>query len=100
VKVKLSARARTATRRIDEWWQAERPEAPDAFVEELERAIALLAGAPEMGIVYGSFRNRPLRRLLLEKTRYHLYYVIVDERIEVVTVWSALRGRQPRFANQ
>jgi plasmid stabilization system protein ParE len=96
----MSARARAAVRRIDEWWQEERPEAPASFVDELEEILELLRSAPEMGKLHGSLKNRPLYRVLLEKTRYHVYYVILDHHVEVVTVWGASRGRQPRFGKQ
>jgi len=36
--------------------------------------------------------------VLLRSTRYHVYYVIGDEVVRILAVWSALRGRQPALA--
>ena len=38
-----------------------------------------------------------MRRVLCEKTRYHVYYVVDDEGAVILSVWSTLRGRGPRF---
>jgi hypothetical protein len=35
------------------------------------------------------------RRILLSQTRHHLYYSVVDDRIEVLALWSATRRRGP-----
>ena len=40
--------------------------------------------------------TRTVRRLLLPRTHYHLYSVLEDERVYVVAVWSAFRGRAPK----
>ena len=38
-----------------------------------------------------------MRRLLLEKTRCHLYYVVVEREdlVRIVAVWGAMRGANP-----
>jgi plasmid stabilization system protein ParE len=60
---------------IDAWWQANRPAAPDLFLEELAAALALLVDAPGIGTPYAHRKIRGVRRLHLARTRYHLYYV-------------------------
>ena len=39
-----------------------------------------------------------VRRVLLRATRYHVYYVVHDEAVIVLSVWSALRGTEPDLA--
>jgi hypothetical protein len=40
---------------------------------------------------------RAVRRLLLRRTHYHVYFVPHAERVYVVAVWSAFRGRAPKL---
>jgi plasmid stabilization system protein ParE len=97
VKLRFSRRAEREVDRIDERWRAERPSAPTLFVDELASAVSLLRTSPDMGVPNRARRGQLVRRVLLEATRYHIYYVVDDEGIEVLTVWSALRGRGPRL---
>jgi hypothetical protein len=57
-----------------------------------------LKGAPKHE-VYGHIEGEPVRRLLLEKTRYHVYYVILDREkiVWIVAVWCAMRGEGPEL---
>lgn len=85
-------------REIDEWWRENRTAAPDLFVEELAAAISLLEMWPLVGRRRRHRTVPGLRRVLLRATRYHVYYVPVDEtRLLVLAVWSAVRGRGPRL---
>jgi len=40
-----------------------------------------------------------MRRILMPRTRYHVYYVVADEerRVLVHAVWHTARGRGPRL---
>ncbi len=93
--VEWTARAdREATRAV-RWWAKNRPAAPRLLREELARAIDLVRSSPLMGTVW-----RPgIRRIVLERTRYHLYYNVEasPDRIRVLAVWSSIRGRAPRL---
>src|SRR5215467_12210849 len=55
--------------RIDDWWRANRDKAPNLFREKLERAVQLLAIAPEAGVRYRRRGIPGLRRLVLPETR-------------------------------
>ena len=84
-------------RSIDGWWRENRLAAPALSAEELATAFELIASAPGIG------RRRPhrgvpsLRRVLLRATRYHVYYApsLDGQRLFVLAVWSALRGKAP-----
>ena len=100
VRVWFSPQAREQALHAGEWWRANRPAAPSLCEDELESAVALLSEAPTIDMQY---QRHPeilgLRRLLLSGTRYHVYYVHDQARaeIEIVAMWSAVRGRGPRL---
>jgi hypothetical protein len=56
----------------------------------------LLSHGPKHEI-YGYFEGQPVRRLLLEKTRCHLYYIVVEREnlVRIVAVWGAVKGADP-----
>jgi len=84
-------------RTIDGWWREYRLAAPALFAEELAAAFELIASAPRIGR-RRSHRGVPgLRRVLLRATRYHVYYApsLDGQRVFVLAVWSALRGKAP-----
>ena len=97
MKFEVSRRARRELERIHRWWIANR-DARDLFVRELADAEAHLRTAPE-GEVWRQRGGRVIRRWLLPKTKYHLYYEyqLAEQRLLVVAVWGAARGSTPRL---
>ena len=93
MKVELSGEARAQVERADAWWRENRPAAPDLFANELDQALIALEGAPGVGLRYAPMPG--IRRLLLQRTSYHLYFLVQADRVYVVAVWSAYRGRGP-----
>ena len=78
MKVILSDEAAAQVRDIDAWWRENRAGAADLFVSELEQAVSELSSTPTLGTKY---EVRPgVRRLLLRRTHFHLYFVRRDER--------------------
>jgi plasmid stabilization system protein ParE len=95
VRVALSGQAATQAQEIDGWWRDNRLAAPDLFTRELEEALQALEQMPSLGTRY---EPKPdVRRLLLRRTQYHLYFVEEGDTLYVVSVWSALRGHGPRL---
>ncbi len=93
MKVELSGEARAEVERADAWWRENRPAAPDLFANELDQALIALEGTPGLGLRY---EPKPgICRLLLQRTSYHLYFLVQADRVYVVAVWSAYRGRGP-----
>ena len=84
-------------RTIDGWWRENRFASPALFAEELAAAIELIAGAPRIGRRRKHREVPELRRVLMRATRYHVYYAPAadGQRIFVLAVWSAMRGRGP-----
>ncbi|MBA3792206.1 MAG: type II toxin-antitoxin system RelE/ParE family toxin [Rubrobacter sp.] len=90
---------RRAVREISEasaWWDANRPEAPEAFREEIESAFELLRTYPSVGARASNTRLAGVRRIHLSRIRYHLYYrVILSEAVEILALWHTARGPGP-----
>jgi plasmid stabilization system protein ParE len=84
-------------RRISAWWREHRPAAPQLFALEVADALELLAATPTLGVFYAQRRGRTTRRLLLPRTRYHIYFTYDEaaDVLEVRAVWQATRGRGP-----
>ncbi len=91
-----------AERQVNEknsWWREHRPAARDLFARELAEAGALIASTPSAGAVYTSRRGQQFRRVLMPKTKNHLYFEVdeVRELVIVHAIWGAPRGRGPRL---
>lgn len=96
MKVELSDEARAQVHEIDAWWRENRSAAPDLFANELAQVLTRLEDEPTLGTSYKAGRNK-VRRLLLRRTHYHLYFVEQAGGLFVVAVWSAYRGRAPKL---
>jgi plasmid stabilization system protein ParE len=92
VSVVVAPRAHAQIRRVVERWERKHPGETSRFADEVARVLELLATFPELGISVG---RRGRRRLLLPDVGYHIYYVRRAQRVEVVAVWYAGRGRAP-----
>ena len=95
MKVVLTEEAQRQARTERRWWREHR-DAKHLFTAELRAARQVLASAPKHE-VYGRFEGQPVRRVLLEKTRCHVYYVVVEHEnlVRIIAVWGATRGGDP-----
>ena len=98
MKVDISKRARRASDRIDEWWSAHGDD-PKLYARELLIAIGHLETVAEPGTPWPTARRPRIRRLLLPKSKCHLYFEIDEARqvIKLLTIWDGRRGRSPSF---
>ena len=83
------------------WWQRNREKAPRALAEELDRALTLIATSPFVGVRSSSAKSRAVRKLMLPRVRYWLYYRIVDSpqtHVELLALWHA--SRSARFVRE
>ncbi len=93
-RVELAPRARAQVRLIDGWWRENRLAAPTLFAEELASALEQL----ERGVLFGVMYPFPLfkvRRFLLPRSRYHVFYSVDGDLVKVRAVWHASRGKGP-----
>ena len=82
MKIQIGKRAGRQAEQASSWWEQNRPAAPALFEQELEEALQLLLISPRAGVPYPTEKRPGLRRLLLPKTEYHVYFAI--ERNETV----------------
>jgi plasmid stabilization system protein ParE len=96
VKLELAPRAVRDAERHARWWRENRPAARFLFDDELRAALEQIRTSPELGVAYHAMQGREHRRVLLTKTRYHVYYRLVTaHRVRVVAIWGAVRRRGP-----
>lgn len=93
----ISRRASGQLSTIAAWWREHRPAAPNLPLDELEAALVRLTENPALGEPYPVAGAPGLRRVLLRRSRYHVYYSVVVERdlLLVEAIWHASRRRGP-----
>ena len=98
MKLIVGARAVADIERIDAWWRANRPDAPDAFLHGLDAAKRTITDGPTVAPVYARAARGVVRRVLLSASGHHVYFrVEPDAVVRVVAVWGARRGAGPRL---
>jgi plasmid stabilization system protein ParE len=95
--VVFTATARRQVERAQAWWEENRPAAQGALRDELRVALQLVASQPACGAIVSSARFRGVRRILLRRVDYFLYYRVAlrKRQVEVLAFWHARRGTGP-----
>jgi plasmid stabilization system protein ParE len=96
LRIDISLRAVAQIEEAAAWWIANRPAAPGAIGQEIERGFSLLSIQPSLGARALNVRLRGIRRLHLSRVHYHLYYRVRGQVVEVLAFWHTSRGRPPR----
>jgi plasmid stabilization system protein ParE len=96
--VVVSGAAKAQIEEISVWWAENRQKAPTLFDDEFGAALERLASAPWIGAKL-RVRSRSLRRLVLQRSRYHVYYVVhpATDQVEILAIWHTARGKLPRL---
>lgn len=95
VPVHTTPEADSQIRIIDAWWREHRSAAPDLFIDELSAAFDVIGHTSHVGRPYRRAPVAGTRRVLLSRTRYHVYYVPQKDEVWVLAVWHARRGSGP-----
>lgn len=96
MNVRFTPRALGEAKRIKTWWLAHRPSAADLFERELDVALEHIRATPQAGRVYDQVAlEMAVRRVLLPKTKNHVYYAVEADVVVVLSVWGAQKGRGP-----
>ena len=68
------------------------------FAAELERALTLLEAHPLIAQVALDPKMKGVRRVVLQGTRYLLYYRVREDAqvVDVLRLWHANRGTRPK----
>ncbi|MFL6264042.1 MAG: type II toxin-antitoxin system RelE/ParE family toxin [Thermoanaerobaculia bacterium] len=98
-KIRVSRRAAAQIRAAEIWWSENRSKAPEAFADEIDRGFDLIRGFPSAGEPVFHPRLPGLRRILLGRIRYYLYYdTWQDSRtVEILAIWHTSRDGLPTF---
>ena len=97
--IEVSDLAKAQIRAAEDWWRLNRPKAPNAIREELERAASLISVQPQIGARARNVALSGVRRLHLARVHYYVYYRVVaePEQVEVLAFWHVSRGDNPSF---
>ena len=96
MRIDLTARAVRDAERRAAWWRRERLGALLLFEDEPRVALDLLRVEPEAGSAYRSRDRRAYRRVLLPRSRHHVYdRVAAPDRLVVIAIWNAVGRRGP-----
>ena len=93
--IKVSSRASAQIEEVAEWWAENRPSAPGAVRHDVAEILALLCIQPGAGTPARRSRVRGVRRAILPRIRYYLYYRVSGSTLEVLAFWHMSRSRQP-----
>ena len=96
-RVELSPQARAQIAAINVWWAENRPAAPTLVAVEFETAIAQLSSSPESGRLHSRSKRVSVRKMLMSRSRYHLYYEVdfAARLVTILAVWHVSRGQGP-----
>jgi len=98
VRVEITKRAQRSIERIDVRW-SEQADHTEIFREEIDEVIEHLATVSSPGTPCATARRPRLKRILLQKTKCHVYFVVNERKqwIEVIQVWDGRREHQPKL---
>ena len=98
MRVKLSKRAENEVRRINTRWRSS-ADHPHVFLVEVEQAVEFLETVSSPGTPCPTKKRPHLMRILLEKSKCHVYFVVDEKRelLTIVNVWNGQRGRAPKL---
>jgi plasmid stabilization system protein ParE len=97
VRARFSARAEREVERIDARWRAAADYAPDLFHDEVAAMLERLEKTPTIGVFHETVDDLAIYRVVLERSRYRLYYWTHGDELVVACVWSSQRKREPKL---
>jgi hypothetical protein len=93
----FTKRASAQIVRADAWWRQHRAASAELLLDELSEDLTLLRGSPDVGLPSRHAKRADVRRVLLPRARFHVYYAVEREAVVVLALWSALRGHGPKL---
>ncbi|MEW5981949.1 MAG: type II toxin-antitoxin system RelE/ParE family toxin [Acidobacteriota bacterium] len=95
LRIEITDDAQTQISVAAAWWAENRPAAPDAIREELDRILGLLRVQPGIGTVARRATLSGVRRVTLSRVRYYVYYRVAGDALQVLAFWHTSRGSGP-----
>ncbi len=99
MKLEIAEPARRQAVEIEGWWAENRPAAPSLFAQEFRDTLEFIRRNPGVGTSWPTARRPDLRRVLMPRTRHHLYFRadVPTQVVQVLAVWGAPRGSGPQL---
>jgi len=97
LRITVSRDAQAQIEEATAWWAQNRPFAPGAVRQDLDRILGLLSVQPGIGARTRSAKLQGVRRITLSRIRYYVYYRVSGDALEVLAFWHTSRGRRPRL---
>ena len=96
MKIVLLDEAQQRFEAEDRWWRDNR-DAKELFFTEFQDVLRQLSSTPGVGQRYRRARGKLIQRVLMTKTRCHVYYFHDQEHdlVEIHSIWGARRRRGP-----
>src|SRR5688572_33491654 len=96
--VRIVSSAARAIAEAAHWWSTNRPNAPTAFITDLQNSLSLIASHPGIGARARNTRLEGVHRVHLARVHYYLYYRVTKGHwIEVLALWHTSRGTNPEL---
>ena len=95
LRYRIKARAKREIERAAQWWAQNRLAAPSAVRKDVEEALDILVEQPGLGTKVDTGLSIQVRRLLLDRTKYYMYYRVRGVELEVLAVWHSSREHSP-----
>ena len=82
---------------IVEWWRTHREASPTLVMDEFERCVSLLESSPDAGARFHRSRVPGVRRLVMRRTKHHVYYLHDEPNavVYILAVWGAPKAGYP-----
>ena len=98
MKIEIGKRAQQLVKRENSWW-LENADYPLTFENEFEAVLLRLLEMPMLGTPYPTAKRPHLLRVLLPKSKCHVYYTLERDRTLIVihSLWGACRKRGPKL---
>ena len=93
---RIKARAKREIEKAAKWWAENRLAAPGAVRKDVEDSLKILVEQPGIGTKVETGRSPQVRRFLLVRTSYFLYYRVRRSELEVLSVWHTSREHGPK----
>lgn len=98
MRVEITKRAQRSIERIDARWRKQ-ADHPEIFRAEMDEVIEHLETVSSPGTPCPTARRPDLKRILLEKTKCHVYFFVNERKqwIEMIQVWDGRREHRPKL---
>jgi plasmid stabilization system protein ParE len=97
ITVVLVGPAEKQLHEIAAWWMDHREASPWLVADEFDRCVSLLESTPDAGARFHRSRVPGVRRLVMRRTKHHVYYLHDEANavVYIIAVWGAPKTGVP-----